>query len=220
MFTGLIQDVGAVEAVTRRDEFAILRVSSELVDETLKPGDSLAVNGACLTAVKVRVGSVNLEAVSETLNRTNLGMLQSGNKVNLERPLRLGDRLDGHWVLGHVDTVVAVHSIKEIGPSRIIRLNTAEKWLRYIVEKGSVALDGVSLTVASVDETGFSVSLIPHTLKRCTIGEKKIGDGLNLETDILAKHLEKYVSSFSSIKRGDSGGKGLDEALLRKYGFS
>ncbi len=216
MFTGLIQDVGVVDALRRRGDFAVLTLSSKLADESLGLGDSLAVNGVCLTVVECDVGRVTLEAVAETLQRTNLGGLHPGGKVNLERPLRVGDRLDGHWVLGHVDTVVEVKSVIRAGPSLVMRLGAVEKWLCYVVEKGSVALDGVSLTVSAVDGAGFEVSLVPHTLKNCTLGAKKAGDRLNLETDILAKHLAKYVSSKQiSIPRGG----GIDEEKLRKYGF-
>lgn len=221
MFTGLIQDVGVVDAVRGKGTFAAITLSSKLADESLGLGDSLAVNGVCLTAVECCKGRVTLEAVAETLQRTNIGALHQGGEVNLERPLRLGDRLDGHWVLGHVDTVVDVQSVMRVGPSRVMRVSVGAKWLCYIVEKGSVALDGVSLTVSLIDEVGFEVSLVPHTLKSCTLGEKKAGDRLNLETDILAKHLAKYVSSIQNVfpdVRG-VGGKGIDEETLRKYGF-
>lgn len=215
MFTGLIQDVGEVEVLRPVGQFATLMLKTRLADATLAIGDSLAVNGACLTVVKNSHGRVTLEAVAETLRCTNLGSLRSGAKVNLERPLRVGDRLDGHYVLGHVDTVVEVKQIAEVGPSWVMALGFDSEWSRYVVEKGSVALDGVSLTVASLTDGGFTVSLVPHTLESCTLRQKKHGDRLNLETDILAKHVERFLGkSAINPSRG-----GVKKESLKEYGF-
>jgi riboflavin synthase len=216
MFTGLIEDVGIVARLDRRDRFATLEIESRLADSSLRVGDSIAVNGACLTAVRVGKGRVVLEAVAETLSRTTIGALGPGARVNLERPLKVGGRLDGHWVMGHVDGVGTVAGIRSVGPSRVVTIGTPKQLMRHVVEKGSVAVDGVSLTVAGVDSASFSVSLVPHTLDSCTLGERAVGDTVNLETDILAKHLERLLEASVSAKNHE----GLTLDALRRHGFT
>jgi riboflavin synthase len=191
MFTGLVAGKGTVEAIERADGGgARLRVRTELAAE-LAGGESIAVNGVCLTAREPGATSFAADLMAETLERSSLGPLSAGDEVNLELPLRAGDPLGGHVVQGHVDGTGAVESVQEEGLARVIRVAAPSELLRYVVEKGSIALDGVSLTVTEVDDQGFSVSLIPETLERTTLGSAEPGRTVNLEVDVLAKYVEK-----------------------------
>jgi riboflavin synthase len=192
MFTGLIADVGSVTALELGGAGATLEIDTRLADE-LSDGDSIAVNGVCLTATEVRDGSFRVEAMIETLTRSSLGALDAGARVNLELPLRAADRLGGHVVQGHVDGTGTVSEIREEGFARVLEIETDPGLERYLVEKGSVALDGVSLTVSALREHGFSVSLIPETLKRTNLGQAAPGTRVNIEVDILAKHVERLM---------------------------
>jgi len=193
MFTGLVSELGVVSGIERDEQGAVLRVSAALSDE-LGEGDSVAVNGVCLTATETSPGSFAAQAMRETLTRSALASLEVGSRVNLELPLRAGDRLGGHVVQGHVDGTATVRAIRGEGFSRVLELEAAPELLRYLVLKGSVALDGVSLTVSALEDDGFSVSLIPETLARTTLGELREGDLVNVEVDVLAKHLERLVA--------------------------
>jgi riboflavin synthase len=194
MFTGLIADVGGVTAFERNDAGATLAIRTRLARE-LGAGDSIAVNGVCLTATETDDEGFRAEAMSETLARSSLGALGVGSKVNLELPLRAGERLGGHIVQGHVDGTGRVSAIREEGFARVFEIRAEPRLERYLVEKGSVALDGVSLTVSALTDDGFAVSLIPETLKRTNLGE--IGEGvlLNIEVDILAKQVERLLEA-------------------------
>jgi riboflavin synthase len=194
MFTGLIADVGSVSELDRHGEGATLTIRTRLLGQ-LKEGDSIAVNGVCLTATSVREGSFQAQAMAETLARSSLGALKDGARVNLELALRAEDRLGGHIVQGHVDGTGTVSEIREEGFARVLEIETDGRLERYLVEKGSVAVDGVSLTVSGLSERGFAVSLIPETLTRTNlgaIGERAI---VNIEVDILAKHVERLLDS-------------------------
>ena len=183
MFTGLIEELGSLHARTgSRFDF-----EAELVTEGAKVGDSISVNGCCLTVVELGTGTWSADVVEETLRRTNLGSLQPGEPVNLERPVRPSDRLGGHVVQGHVDCVGEV-----VAPAPDLVVRTPDT--RYIVEKGSVAIDGVSLTVAGVDSDRFRVAVIPHTAAVTTLGGRQAGDRVNLEFDILAKYVERLLA--------------------------
>ena len=186
MFTGLVAGKGVVRAL--RD--GRLEVETGLSAE-LEPGDSIAVNGVCLTAVERNNGSFVADVMPETLRRTSLEPLGEGDEVNLELPLRAGDRLGGHVMQGHVDGTGTVESVSDDGNARVVRIETPAELLRYVVQKGSIAVDGVSLTVSGVDEVAFEVSLIPETLERTTLGAAAEGRSVNLEVDILAKYVEK-----------------------------
>jgi riboflavin synthase len=192
VFTGLVAGMGSVEAVEEDGEGVRLRVSTPLGAE-LAPGDSVAVNGVCLTAVDPAADGFRADVMAETLRRSSLGPLGVGDSVNLELPLRASDRLGGHIVQGHVDGTGTVESLVDEGFARIVRIGAGPDVLRYVVEKGSIAIDGVSLTVASVDGSGFTVSLIPETLERTTLGEATPGRVVNLEVDVLAKYVEKLA---------------------------
>jgi riboflavin synthase len=190
MFTGLVEAVGEVVGLERDAAGAILEIDAAIADE-LHPGDSIAVNGACLTAREIEGSRFRADVVAETLRRTTLGGLSGGSRVNLELALRMSDRLGGHVVLGHVDGVGEVRARHESGE---IEVEIDEDLARYVVEKGSIALDGVSLTVAAIDGTTLTVALIPQTCESTTLGDAAVGRRLNVEVDILAKHLERLVS--------------------------
>jgi riboflavin synthase len=194
MFTGLIADLGGVTELDRGAAGARLRIRTRLAQE-LHEGDSIAVNGVCLTATSIGEGSFQAEAMSETLARSSLGELQAGTAVNLELPLRAADRLGGHIVQGHVDGVGTVSAIREEGFARVIEIEIDRELERYLVEKGSVALDGVSLTVSALNEHGFAVSLIPETLSRTNLGAIREGSQVNVEVDVLAKHVERLLEA-------------------------
>jgi riboflavin synthase len=192
VFTGIVQEVGRVEAVERDGEGLRLRIESSLSRE-LAAGDSVAVSGVCLTAVDPGDSSFAADLSPETVARSALGALAAGDGVNLELAVRPTDRLGGHIVQGHVDGVGAIESVIEAGGAREVRVSAPADLLRYVVEKGSVTVDGVSLTVTEVDATGFSVSLIPETLARTTLGTSSPGGPVNLEVDVIAKHVEKLL---------------------------
>ena len=193
MFTGLVQERGSVQGVERHDGGVRLRVSAGLSSQ-LGPGDSVALNGVCLTTVEADSRGFAADVIAETLRRSSLGPLVAGDHVNLELPLRAADRMGGHFVQGHVDGTGVVESIEDDGSSRTLRVAAPPELLAYVVEKGSIALDGVSLTVASVDDEGFSVALIPETLPRTTLGDAVEGRSVNIEVDVLAKYVEKLVA--------------------------
>jgi riboflavin synthase len=194
MFTGLIADLGQVSALELGEGGAVLTVGTRLAAE-LREGDSIAVNGVCLTAIEVGDGSFKAEAMSETLERSSLGQLRPGARVNLELALRAEDRLGGHVVQGHVDGTGVVTATREDGFARVLEVEANSGLTRYLVEKGSVALDGVSLTISALNGSGFAVSLIPETLQRTNLGTIREGDRLNIEVDILAKHVERLMEA-------------------------
>ncbi len=192
MFTGLVQGVGTVAGVERSADGARITIRTPLASE-LETGDSIAVNGVCLSAAQCSGDAFAADAMNETLARSSLGDLARGAEVNLELPLRAGDRMGGHVVQGHVDGVGSVIERHEDGFARRIRIGAPADVLRYVVEKGSIALDGVSLTVTEVDERSFTVSLIPETLQRTNLGGAGAGSRVNLEVDVLAKYVEKLT---------------------------
>jgi riboflavin synthase len=192
VFTGLVQQVATVASLASRDGGAYLEIEAQLAG-SLEPGGSVLVNGVCLTAKRVDASGFGADLSPETVGRSNLGELERGDRVNLELPLRLQDRLGGHVVQGHVDAVAEVAEVSSDGTARNVRLSAPPPALRYVVEKGSVTIDGVSLTVTGVDQQGFAVSLIPETLERTTLAEAGPGRRVNLEVDILAKYVEKLV---------------------------
>jgi riboflavin synthase len=202
MFTGLIADIGTLTELRRDDAGARLRVSTTLADR-LGEGDSIAVNGVCLTASDVRDGSFAADAMGETLMRSSLGELQTGSPVNLELALRAEDRLGGHVVQGHVDATGTVCGVAEDGIARVLEIELDARLERYLVEKGSVAIDGVSLTVSALHERGFAVSLIPETLRRTTLGGVVRGARVNIEVDVLAKHVERLIGARSAALVGE-----------------
>ena len=190
MFTGLVAAKGTV----RRSGERMAIEAGELARD-LAEGDSVAVNGVCLTATSIADGVFTADVMAETLSRSSLGPLEVGDPVNLELPLRAADRLGGHVVQGHVDGVGTIAATEEDGFARVVTVSADPALLRYVVEKGSIAVDGVSLTVSAVDDSTFAVSLIPETLERTTLGTAAPGDPVNLEVDVLAKYVEKLTST-------------------------
>jgi riboflavin synthase len=189
LFTGLVSATGMVAAIDQ----SRLRIEVQPPIE-LAEGASIAVNGVCLTVVEIDDNGFEADVMDETLRRSSLGALTNGDWVNLETPLRVGDPLDGHMVQGHVDGTGTVATVRDEGSSRVVRIEALPELLRYVVEKGSIAVDGVSLTVSAIAEDWFEVSLIPETLERTTLGEAAPGSIVNLEVDMLAKYVEKLRS--------------------------
>ncbi|MEI8000219.1 MAG: riboflavin synthase [Actinomycetes bacterium] len=212
MFTGIVEELGSVRAVAANAGGRHLEFACREVIADARLGDSIAVNGCCLTVVTLHDDGWSADAQIETIERTTLGGLAVGDPVNLERPMRLGDRLGGHLVLGHVDgvgEVVAVDPLPD-GSTRV-RVRAPGTLARYLVEKGSVTVDGVSLTVTTVGDTEFGVALIPHTLAVTTLGVRHPGDRVNLEADMVAKHLERLVA-YATVPDRPAGPSGVPEA--------
>lgn len=194
MFTGLIEEVGTVARIDGGPEGARIGIGTSIVQDGLAIGDSVAVDGACLTAVTVSDEGFAVDCVAETLRRTSLGAKREGDGVNLERALRAGGRIGGHFMQGHVDGLVECRAIRQDGDGIRLDMRAEPPLLRYIVEKGSIALDGVSLTVASRAPDGFEIALIPHTIAETTLGADVAGRSLNLEVDVLAKYVEALAA--------------------------
>ncbi|HLJ54816.1 MAG TPA: riboflavin synthase [Chthonomonadaceae bacterium] len=197
MFTGLVEATGRVLDVERETRSARIRVCAPAVESLLAIGASVAVNGCCLTVVELSAANhvVSFDAIPETMDRTNLGDLEPGDAVNLERPLAANARLDGHFVQGHIDGVGIIRTITPAENAVILEIEAPESLARYFVEKGSVAVDGVSLTVASVDGSRFTVWTIPHTRSVTTLGCRKVRDRVNLECDLIGKYIERLLSA-------------------------
>ncbi|MDR3231292.1 MAG: riboflavin synthase [Synergistaceae bacterium] len=219
MFTGLVEAIGAVRDVRETGEVFRLAVECPEIAPDLVLGQSVSVSGACLSVVALRGSVFDVEMMPETAARTRFLSLTRGSRVNLERAMRLGDRLDGHLVLGHVDGTATLESLT--GPTRTkeARFRAPGDLMRYIVAKGSVALDGVSLTVIDADAGGFSVGLIPTTLESCTLGRLKTGDGVNLETDIVGKYVERLLGSRVTGRPEKAGGLSLTFDELSSLGY-
>lgn len=200
MFTGLVQDVGAVETVESGADGARIRIATELAGE-ISSGDSVAVDGVCLTARSVDASGFETEAMNQTLEVTALGGLEPASHVNLELAMKASDRLGGHIVQGHADGVGEILAIEDDGFARRLRVQLAPELLRYVVEKGSIALAGVSLTVADLGSSWAVVSLIPETLERTTFGKAAVGDKLNVECDVVAKYVERLAAPFAGEER-------------------
>ena len=196
MFTGLVEEIGAVAAITPNGPGARLTIHCETVLEGLTLGDSVAVNGACLTATEITDSSFAVDCVAETLSRTAIGTLEVGMPVNLERAMRLGDRLGGHLVQGHIDGTGEVVSLTPEGDSLRVRVRLPEDLRKYVVEKGSVAIDGISLTIAERHDDGLTVALIPHTMAHTTLGPASQGRMVNLEVDLVAKYVAQLVQPY------------------------
>ena len=193
MFTGIVEDLGEVEAVEHLGDFARVHVRSATITEDAKPGDSIAVNGVCLTVTTVLAQGFTADVMGETLARSSLAGIAPGTRVNLERSVRMADRLGGHLVQGHVDGTGAVISRDPQAHWEVVRVSLPDSLARYVVHKGSIAIDGVSLTVSALDATWFEVSLIPETLKRTTLAFRQPGELVNLEVDVMAKSVEKLL---------------------------
>jgi len=197
MFTGIVEEAASVESVREANSGIHLVIRSQKAASGLKIGDSLAVNGCCLTAAQIsgRAGQrlVHFDLLRETWDRTNLQFASSGSVVNLERPLRANDRLDGHFVTGHIDGMGEIVKWERSGADHLLAISAPRDLMRYIVVKGSIAIDGISLTVADVSKKSFTVWIIPHTWEVTNLRERKVGDSVNLETDLLGKYVERFL---------------------------
>jgi riboflavin synthase len=193
VFTGIVRELGTVVSVQGDEHGKRLRVTAPTAAAGAAIGDSVAIAGVCLTAVTVDDGELEFDAVDETLRRSSLGRLRRGDRVNVEPALRAGEPLGGHYVQGHVDGVGSVRAVEPEGDGARMAFDAPAPVLRYLVEKGSVAVEGVSLTITSVDDTGFAVALVPHTLAATTLGSLRPGDAVNLEADVLAKYVERLL---------------------------
>jgi riboflavin synthase len=212
MFTGLIEDTGRVTAIVRRGAAAVLTLTSTLPAAEVAIGDSLAVNGACLTVTAKAGSALTFDVSPETIASSTIGGLRSGSRVNLERALKLGDRLGGHIVTGHIDCIGILARISETSGNRVLDVTLPAENARYLITKGSVTIDGISLTVNSVSEHGFSVNIIPLTQTATTLSGLKVGDEVNIETDIIGKYVERLIRPW-----GGSGG--LSMKTLAENGF-
>jgi riboflavin synthase len=212
MFTGIIEDQGAIKKIMRQGTAARMTIESRFPSQEISLGDSIAVDGACLTVTGINGSLFTVDLSPETLQRTTLGARRERDSVNLERALRLSDRLGGHLVTGHIDGIAG---IKTLTPNaNAISFSAPQQIVRYLVEKGSVAIDGISLTVNQCTAHGFSVMVIPFTSSHTTLNRKKAGDQVNIETDIMGKYIEKFL-----VKRGAADGT-VTEDLLHKYNFT
>lgn len=217
MFTGIIEETGTLQAMTSGS--LIIKASKVLEDVHL--GDSIAVNGVCLTVTAFDKNSFQVDVMAETLRRSSLGDLKKGSKVNLERAMAADGRFGGHIVSGHIDDTGTIASLKREGNAVWVTVDCSSSLLRYIAEKGSITIDGISLTVAGLTGNGFQVSIIPHTGAETTLLEKKAGDIVNLETDILAKYLERLMQPAAEEENAQNkgSGRGIDLAFLAEHGF-
>lgn len=206
MFTGIVEEVGTVLRVTPGRQAATLRIKARTVTQGLALGDSVAVNGACLTVVAHDAAAFSVEAVHETLDRTTTGALGPGSRVNLERALAVNGRLGGHIVSGHVDGIGRVERVESDGDAVIYAIAADARVMRYVVDKGSIAVDGISLTVARTTDSGFTLSVIPHTAGATTLSDRRVGDRVNLETDVIGRYVEKLM------RLGPAGGGGAGDA--------
>ncbi len=216
MFTGLVECIAEIRSTQRKKGILELSLFVPLDISDSQIGDSFSIQGACLTAVGFAAPSLQVEVSQETINRTTLGIQAQGRKVNLERALRLSDRLGGHLVTGHVDGIGQVVEIKKEGPHVCFRIQATPQVARYIVEKGSICIDGVSLTVGTCEKDIFSVFLIPHTINKTTLQFLRPGDRVNLEADIIGKYVEKLLTTQDLLPKAS---KGVDREFLEKHGF-
>ena len=211
MFTGIIEEIGTVKQLRKGPKSVAMTIAAKQVLEDTAVGDSIATNGVCLTVTEKTADSFTVDVMYETLNRTNMKALNIGDKLNLERALTLSTRLGGHLVSGHIDGLGTIRSIRKEDIATIFTIETAKDLMKYVIEKGSIAIDGISLTVVDVMEYGFTVSIIPHTKAQTTLLGKNLSDTVNLECDLIGKYVEKLLNATSS--------SGIDETMLKKYGF-
>jgi len=213
MFTGLIETICAVKSVSQTGESMTLTIDLSMLANESKTGDSIAINGACLTIARLQGSLASFDVSAETLTKSTLGKLTPSSQVNIERSLKANDRFGGHFVLGHVDGTATINAIEKKGEYANIKFTTKAELLDAIIPKGSVAVDGISLTIATVDTNSFGVSVIPETMKRTTLGKAKIGDFVNIETDIIVKTIKKQLNEILPKTQG------LTAEKLRQLGY-
>ena len=217
MFTGIIEEIGIIQAVHHGPASSLLTIRAEKVLEDVKDGDSIAVNGVCLTVTSHGSSYFTADVMHETLNRSSLGNLRQGSQVNLERAMAAGSRFGGHIVSGHIDGIGTVSAIRQDDIAVWYTISASPSILRYIIEKGSIAIDGISLTVATVTDIDFSVSIIPHTAAQTTLSRRKSGDIVNLENDVIGKYVEKLLQPAVTTPKTEASSITMD--FIEKYGF-
>ncbi len=218
MFTGIIEGLGTVSAVRPSGEGKKLTIDADFYLEGSRIGDSISVSGACLTAVAIDGSRFGVDVSPETLARSTFGRVRAGERVNLERALRLSDRLDGHLVSGHIDGTGTISGRETKSNAIVVEIEAPESLCRYMIEKGSVAIDGISLTINACGKTGFSVGIIPHTAKSTTIGFKQTGTPVNIETDMIGKYVEKFIKGRRDDQKSTEK-SGVSMEILAKAGF-
>ncbi len=220
MFTGIIEGLGNIAAIRTSGQGSRVAIEADFSLDQTKIGDSISVSGACLTAVKIEDRRFEVDVSPETLKTTIFDQAKIGDRVNLERAMRFSDRIDGHLVSGHIDGTGIVKQREMLGNAIIVTIEVGESLTRYMIAKGSVAVDGISLTINRCDAGGFSISIIPHTSRLTTIGFKKRGDRVNIETDMIGKYVERFLSGVSQTGRDQSAKRStVDQAYLIKTGF-
>lgn len=216
MFTGLVEEIGNIESIQTGAKSAKIKIRSNKVLEGVKLGDSICTNGVCLTVTEFSKDSFTVDVMAESMRRSNLCYLKKGDRVNLERALRVGDRLGGHVVSGHIDGIGKIQAFEKEDNATWVSIETPKDILKYIVMKGSIAIDGVSLTVAYVDDNMFKVSIIPHTKDETTLLKKNVGDYVNLEGDVIGKYVEKLLGMKKETENKKSS---IDMNFLKNNGF-
>ncbi|MFU8843878.1 MAG: riboflavin synthase [Bacteroidales bacterium] len=215
MFTGIIEEKGFIEAIKWGPNSARLKIRAQKVLEGLKQGDSININGACLTVTTFNQVAFEVDVMAETMRSTNLGDLKTGQEVNMERALLFNGRLGGHLVSGHIDGTGMIEAFRKEDIATWVQISAPESIMQFIINKGSVALDGISLTISAIHDDGFSVSLIPHTASNTTLLNKKPGDKVNVECDLVAKYIQKFLANNKPIHK-----KALDYRFLKEHGFT
>jgi riboflavin synthase len=216
MFTGIIEEIGEIASVQRGTKSVIITIKADKILEDTKTGDSISANGVCLTATKIGKGYFTADVMHETIDRSSLGGLSKGSKVNLERAMKADGRFGGHMVAGHIDGTGKIVDIKKDDNAIWYKISAKPEIIKYIIEKGSIAIDGISLTVAKITERDFSVSIIPHTIGQTTLGFRKKGDIVNLENDLVGKYIEKFLTYSNNEKSTKSK---IDKTFLAANGF-
>jgi riboflavin synthase len=218
MFTGIIEEIGGIISSSLTAGSGELKVAAKLILSDAKPGDSIAVNGVCLTITYIAGTTITFDVSPETLRRSNLGSLKTGDPVNLERALAAGGRFGGHMVSGHIDATGTLAAKRDEGNATIFTFNAPSGIMHYLIEKGSIAIDGISLTIAALTQGSFSVAVIPHSLQQTTLGRAQVGATVNLENDLVAKYIEKLARPHNDEGRKSQSNLSLD--LLQKHGFA
>lgn len=218
MFTGIIEETGTVSSVQKTDRISCIKIKAKLIFDDLNIGDSVAVSGVCLTVTKIQGEFFFADVMNETLSRSSLEKIRAGDRVNLERAVSLNRRLGGHIVTGHIDGTGTISAIRKDGIAVRYTVSADRSILRYIVEKGSVAVDGISLTVTGVTGDDFSVSVIPHTLSNTILPEKNVGSVVNIENDVIGKYVEKFLNYPETDMKKNTPGS-ITESFLQKYGY-
>ena len=219
MFTGIIEGLGTIIEIFPQGQGKRFAFNTDFVLEQTKIGDSISISGVCLTVVKIHGKRFQVDVSPETLARTTFGRAKIGDRVNLERALQLSGRIDGHLVSGHIDGTGTIKQRQNKGNAVIVSIAVPESISRYIIKKGSVAVDGISLTINTCDRVSFDVSIIPHTAKLTTMGLNRVGDPVNIETDMIGKYVERFVTEIQHSDKEDKTGRSIDMQFLAKTGF-